>query len=424
MLKGKELFIAIGGSEPIAATKTNSIRTECGTQEATSPTTADWKEHVEKRKQWSFTVGWLLVSTGVGVNNALRLLDVGNHYNVAIYERIGGDHLKVLEGEAIMTTCDIQANVGNLVQGSFTFLGNGPLIESEREIPVAQVTLVPSSLSIEKNTSQQIEATVYPEDATNKQLQWSSSDTSVATVNQHGVVSAVEEGTCVITSSALDGSGIVATCSCNVLPEVINVSSITLSQSSGTLVVGRTLQLSASVLPSNATNKQVNWSSSNPSVASVAQNGTVTAIAAGTCVITCSATDGSGVSESCSISVQESATTNVTKYGNGLSYYYFDDNLEVLESSSVKMTDYIPVNEGDIITYTGWNYDSVRMVGYTDNYGSNPTALLIGTRVSVVTAQDVIIPANVSYIRAVGQDWAQPSAIPPRPALEVLKTVE
>lgn len=94
-----------------------------------------------------------------------------------------------------------------------------------------------------------------------------------------------------------------------IVPDIILVQSITLSQTSATLTSGNTLQLSATPLPTNATNKTVSWSSSNTSVATVSSSGLVTAknVSTSTTVtITCSATDGSGVKATCSVTVKPS----------------------------------------------------------------------------------------------------------------------
>ena len=92
------------------------------------------------------------------------------------------------------------------------------------------------------------------------------------------------------------------------------VTSITLSQTSLSLEVGKTQMLTATVLPSNATNKTVIWTSSNTSVATVSTSGRVTANANGTCTITCAATDGSGVKATCQVTVGSSGQQGNHEY--------------------------------------------------------------------------------------------------------------
>ena len=107
-----------------------------------------------------------------------------------------------------------------------------------------------------------------------------------------------------LTSSCKDGNDFGDGCvpSLTFSKEVL-VTSITLSPSSLSLKKGATQTLTATVSPSDATNKDVTWSSSNTAVATVNSNGQVTAVATGTCTITCTAKDGSGVSATCTVKV-------------------------------------------------------------------------------------------------------------------------
>ena len=115
---------------------------------------------------------------------------------------------------------------------------------------------------------------------------WSSSNTSVATVDSSGRVSAVGRGTATITVSA---GGKTVTCTVTVNVPVTGVS---LNKTSGTLYPGDTETLTATVSPSNATNKSVTWKSSNTGVATVSSSGIVTAVSAGSATITVTTQDG------------------------------------------------------------------------------------------------------------------------------------
>ena len=142
--------------------------------------------------------------------------------------------------------------------------------------------------------------TVLPTDATDKSVSWKSSNTSVATVDANGKVTAKGNGTATITATAKDGSGKSATCTITVAQRVTG---ITLDKTSLTLNEGQTATLSPTVSPSNANDKSLAWSSSNTSVATVDQNGKVTALSKGTATIKATAKDGSGKSASCSVTV-------------------------------------------------------------------------------------------------------------------------
>ena len=142
--------------------------------------------------------------------------------------------------------------------------------------------------------------TIYPATATNKQLAWTSGNKDVATVSQDGTVTAVAVGETVVTASATDGSGVSASCRVSVIP--IPVQSVTITALGDTeLEINQTLQLTALVLPDNATDKSVEWSSSNEAVANINENGLVTAWSAGETVIT--AMNPSGVYDRLSITV-------------------------------------------------------------------------------------------------------------------------
>ncbi len=142
-------------------------------------------------------------------------------------------------------------------------------------------------------------ATVDPSDA---EISWSSSSTAVATVSTTGKVTAVGNGNAVITASATDGSGKKATCAVTVTTLVTGVS---LNKTSLVLNEGGSETLTATIAPSTASDKSVTWSSTNTSVATVDQNGKVTAVSKGTATIKAEAKDGSGKYATCSVTVKK-----------------------------------------------------------------------------------------------------------------------
>ena len=169
---------------------------------------------------------------------------------------------------------------------------------NENIYPVEGISLNQSTTTLYEGDSLSLTATISPSNATNKNVSWKSSNTSVATVS-NGNVTAVKAGTTTITVTTEDG-GKTATCNVTVIAKVAGVS---LDKSSATLLEGETITLTATINPSNATNKNVTWSSSNSSVASVS-NGVVTALKAGTTTITVTTEDG-GKTATCSITVNE-----------------------------------------------------------------------------------------------------------------------
>ena len=153
-------------------------------------------------------------------------------------------------------------------------------------IPVASISVNPTSLTLEEGETSNISATVSPSNATDKTVTWSSSSNAVATIKD-GVVTAVKEGSATITAKA---GGKTAVCEVKVNAKFVAVTSITLDQTSLDLKEGETATLTATVKPDNATDKAVAWTSSNDKVATV-KDGKVTAVKEGTATITATAGD-------------------------------------------------------------------------------------------------------------------------------------
>ena len=175
------------------------------------------------------------------------------------------------------------------------------------DIKVSGITLSASTLAMQTEDVKQLSVTnITPANATNKALKWESKNTWVATVDESGNVTAKNPGEATITVTAADNGGAQATCKVTVTERtapVIKVTQIQLSQTRASLNEGKELQLTATVLPANATNQSLTWSSSVEGVATVDSTGKVTAIKAGTTVITATAKDDSGISASCTVQV-------------------------------------------------------------------------------------------------------------------------
>lgn len=177
---------------------------------------------------------------------------------------------------------------------------------TERTAPVIKVTQIQLSqtrASLIEGKELQLTATVLPTDATNQGLTWSSSVEGVATVDPTGKVTAIKAGTTVITATAKDDSGISASCTVQVTVPTVKVTGITLNKTTASVVKGKTVALTATVTPDTATDKTIKWTTSNKNVATVSPDGVVTAVAAGTAIITATAADDSGVKATCKITV-------------------------------------------------------------------------------------------------------------------------
>lgn len=178
---------------------------------------------------------------------------------------------------------------------------------------VTNLTISESTLSMNSGTTAQLSVIATPVDAFNPHVRWSSSDKNIATVDQNGLVTALVGGTVTITATATDGSGVSTSCTITVIQMVTGIK---LNLSSIVLKVDGYQKLTATVLPSNAANTKVVWSSSDDSIAEITSSGEVLANGLGTCTITCEATDGSGIKATCEVLVSrdESGTINGQTY--------------------------------------------------------------------------------------------------------------
>lgn len=173
-------------------------------------------------------------------------------------------------------------------------------------VPVSGISLDKTRIVIYQNRSFQLTATVIPDNATNKNVIWSTSNSSVVTVSSTGYVTSKNvNGNATITATTEDG-GYTATCYIIV---GIPVTGVSVSPANGTIKIGEQYSLTAKISPSNPnpTVKTVTWSSSDPSVASVSSIGVVTGIKAGTATITVKTDDGD-FTDQCAMTVIKPVT--------------------------------------------------------------------------------------------------------------------
>ena len=178
-----------------------------------------------------------------------------------------------------------------------------------------------SAMALKKGEAKMLTAFMSSVSGAQAAVTWKSSNSSVATISASGRVQAVAAGTAVITA-AHKGSGKTAKCTVTVTEAKIPVSKVTLNTNAIKWPVGRSGSFTATVLPSNATNKAVAWRSSNTKVATVSSTGKLTAVAPGTATITCTAQDGSGKYATCKVTVKSNTeVSNITLSATATSIY-------------------------------------------------------------------------------------------------------
>ena len=188
------------------------------------------------------------------------------------------------------------------VSGTYaeTFAKENSIKFVDQQIKATTASLDKTELTINKGAAAQLNLSVTPENFTDI-VDWKSTDTNIVTVSDNGVVKAVGVGTATVKVTVGDVS---ASCKVTVLQPVTGIN---LNKSSLTMDALGTFQMTASVYPDGANDKRITWSSSDPAIASVDENGLVTALKKGTATITAAAMDGSGVKSTCKVTVSNTA---------------------------------------------------------------------------------------------------------------------
>ena len=300
-----------------------------------------------------------------------------------------------------VATVDANGKVTAVAEGNATITAKAgnksatcSVTVTKNVVAVESITLDKSSLELTEGETATLTATVKPDNATNKTVTWTSSSSSIATVDQNGKITAVSEGTATITAKAGDKT---ASCTVTVKKKVVAVESVTLDKSSLELTEGETATLTATVKPDNATNKTVTWSSSNASIATVDQNGKVTAVAEGTATITAKAGEKTAT---CTVAVKKNvvAVESIT---------LDKSSLELTEGETATLTATVKPDNATNKTVT-WSSDKTSVA--TVDANGKVTAVAEGTATITAKAGDktatcsVTVKKNVIAVESVTLD--------------------
>ena len=256
------------------------------------------------------------------------------------------------EGSATITVSTVDGNFTDIC--SVTVTTPAPQV-----ISVKGVSLNTENLALAVGAEANLVASVIPSNADNAKVTWSSSDNDVATVSSRGKVTGIAAGEANITVTTDDGS-YTATCKVTVSETTIHVTEISLNYDTATLYVGKTLTLTPTVLPSNASEKSVSWSSSNESIATV-DNGIVTGVAEGEATITATTTDG-GLSAQCLFTIEKEST-------GGDDYIPDPDEEGILSITATTLESVTPNSKGE--------YEFTIKGTYKQIYVNTPDAKII-----------------------------------------------
>ena len=323
--------------------------------------------------------------TGITLNESDITLDVGDSYtglSATVYPSNVPDKT--------VTWQSSNEQVATVENGTITAIAAGTAIITAKTvnnktasctvkviIPVRGIGLNKTSTTITKGNSETLTATITPSDATNKTVTWTTSNSSVATLS-NGKVTAVAAGTATITAKSNNGK--TATCTVTVKNPTVAVTGISLNKTSASITKGNSLTLTATITPSDATNKTVIWTTSNSSVATVS-NGKVTAVAAGTATIT--AKSNNGKTATCIVTVKSVSTAfewgkDNWNYENSSYYFPGETYREQINStylnklkSNLTNSEYQAIFIGNLF-YSSWLDD----IWGGSCYGMSSTTLL------------------------------------------------
>lgn len=262
-----------------------------------------------------------------------------------------------------------------------------------KKVEVASLTLNKYSQNMYKGRTVTLKAIVGPADATFKQVKWTSSNTKVATVDKNGVVTAVGRGTATITCTSTDNPMIKRTCEVKVY---VRTTGVKLNTTGIKVYETKTRQLTATVTPSDATNKNVTWKSSDRNIATVNSKGLVTAKKPGTAYITCTTNNGGYVAKCKVVVVKLVKSTSVTLNKTSVSIY--DGNYYQL-TATVKPAD----TSSKAVTYTSSDTSVVKVYSSGKIYGVKPGKATItcktkdtGKTAKCVVTVKAVVPTKVT----------------------------
>ncbi len=279
---------------------------------------------------------------------------------------------------------NITSNIISNVTSNVVKSNSNKTSNTQSKVSVIGVKLSSTKLTMTVGDTKSISATVTPSNATNKGVTWTSSNTSVATVSSNGKITAKKAGTSTITVKTRDG-GKTAKLTLTVVNKNIPVQGISITSKSDSMYVLNSVKATATITPSNATNKSVKWTSSNPSVATVDQNGNITGKAVGTTTITATASNGKSVTKKYSVLKNPYIFVFVRITAGG-----GEGGVHVIYSI-IARKDNSPVNFSSF-TYNGKTYTSNTIAAENININKSITSLTM----KLTTGETVVVPITYS----------------------------
>lgn len=276
------------------------VLTQTGTETYTGYHTVELNNKIPLSKGERYAVVITLKKTGKYVEFAIDKSNAYNWVEFYSYAKAGESY----GGYSVDKLSDMNPNNTEYAQGinarikAFTNERN-----ANEDIKINSLVIDKESVSLELGKSTQLSVAIYPSDATNLGVSWSTSNSSIVEVDDNGKVEAVGIGTAIITATAQDGSGVSASCTITVNPILVESIELMLDGNAVYIkdvnTIGEKYAFSVEYYPENATIKEVTWTSSNTKVATVDSKGVVTIVGYGDTLITATTNDGRNISDSC-----------------------------------------------------------------------------------------------------------------------------
>ena len=281
---------------------------------------------------------------------------------------------------------------------AFLLLIKFEVISLTSSIMPEAILLNQNEIGVKKGKSYQLVSTILPEKASNKKVIWSSSDPSIVEVNEvTGYITALKEGSAIVTVKTLVND-ISTDCLVNVTGKNISPTSININEKYINIGVGYTHSLTYRVLPSNATEIGLKFTSSDPSIAIVNSKGVVKGVKEGNAIITVSSNNGTvrdtayvTIYKEGSSTIIDGESIKIDNYPKSLSLNYTSLNLKLGASAQVVAT-ILPDNASKKLS---WSSSNSRIVTVDSN--GLIQAKGIGTAIIVAkTVNDIIAQVKVT----------------------------
>lgn len=223
-----------------------------------------------------------------------------------VYSSSDSKVVEVMEDGSLKAIASGKAIITISLKGDESIKANCYVVVKEQKIEVADISLSNNYIDLVVGDNKILISSVIPNNSTNKNINWISSNPAVATVNNGNVV-AVGAGSAVIRVISVSNPSVYKECIVNVKNKVINVSKLSISKKSLKLTEGNSSKIKATISPKNATNRNIKWISSNPAVVTVS-NGNVVAVGAGNAVISAVSESNPSLVANCNVKVIKKVT--------------------------------------------------------------------------------------------------------------------